>query len=99
MRPGPEAPGRIDVAAGEDLAVRLREASGPVVTAVVALPADAPALALIRAVVAVVALERAPGVRINAVAVGVGGAQASVAAAVAYLAGAGAVTGVVLEIG
>ncbi len=97
---------RIDLAPDDDPAAVLRRAAGgaaggavTAVTAVMVMPAGAPALALIRAIVGVVALERAPGVRINAVVVAPGAPAEAVAASVAFLGGADAVTGQVIELG
>lgn len=81
----------------DDAAARLREARGPAVTAVVLPGRDPLALAEVRAAVKVVAVERAPDVRVNAVLAGASASPAAVEAAAAYLAGAHAVTGQWLE--
>lgn len=82
----------------DDVAARLREAERPAVTAVVIPGRDPLALAAARAAVEVVAVERAPDVRVNAVLAGASASPAAVEAAAAYLAGAHAVTGQWLEV-
>jgi hypothetical protein len=92
------AAGRIDLAADDRLAARLRSAPGPVVTAVIPAPHEATAAALVRATVAAVAMERAPLVRVNAVLVADGAAPVAVDRVAAFLTGAVATTGQTLDV-
>jgi hypothetical protein len=86
---------RIDLAAGDDLVARVRAAEGESVVVVIAAR-DALAMALARAAIGPLAVERAPGMRVNAL---VAGANADdVDAAVAFLEKARSTTGQVIEI-
>ena len=88
---------RIAVAAGDDLVALVRAADGGSVVLVIAAR-EPLAMAMARAAIAPLAIERAPGMRVNAVVPGVGADPRDVDAAVAFLEGAGSTTGQVLEV-
>ena len=88
---------RIDLAADGDLAASVRAAAGDSVVVVIAARAPLE-MALARAAIGPLAVERAPRMRVNAVVPGAGADAADVAAAVVFLEGARSTTGQVLEI-
>ncbi len=77
----------------------VRAAAGEAVLVVIELGLDAIDEAAMLAALSPLALERAPGQRVNALVVAQGAAAESVEAATRYLAGAVAVTGQVLRVG
>ena len=82
---------------GDDAVALIRALSGDSAVVVIRPGRDATALAMARAAVAALAMERAP-MRINAVEPGEDTDAAAIAAAVAYLATAPAVTGQVVTL-
>ncbi len=95
--PGPVMPQPVLLEPGDDAVAVLRALSGDSAVVVIRPGRKATALALARAAVAALALERAP-MRINAVQPSSATAAAAIAGAVAYLAFAPAVTGQVIEL-
>ncbi len=89
---------RLTLRAGEDIAALVRAAEGPSIVVVIPPIADGLTLAVTRAAIAPLAIERAPAMRVNAVLVGAAAASADVDAAVAFLDGAGSTTGQIVEI-
>jgi hypothetical protein len=92
---------RVALTAGENPAAALHAAAaaGEDVVAIMAAGQSPFATAIARAAVEAVAVERAPAVRVNAVAAGVAAAPAAIEAAVAYLERARSVTGQWLAVG
>ncbi|TXC70697.1 hypothetical protein FSB78_06930 [Sphingomonas ginsenosidivorax] len=88
---------RIDLAATEDLAACVRGATGESIVLVIA-PRAPLEMALARAAIAPLAIERAPAMRVNAVVPGVGADAHDVEAAVAYLENARSTTGQILDV-
>ena len=88
---------RIDVAAEDDLVAAVRGATSDSLVVVIA-PRASLEMALARAAIGPLAVERAPAMRVNAVMPGAGASAADVAAAVAFLEGAQSTTGQILEI-
>lgn len=88
---------RLDVAEAEDIVARVRAAMGDSLVVVIA-PQDALEMALARAAIGPLAIERAPGMRVNAVVPEQGAETRDVDAAIAFLEGARSTTGQVLEI-
>ncbi len=88
---------RIALAAGDDPVALVRAADGESVVLVI-VPRDPLAMALARAAIGPLAVERAPGMRVNAVVPGAGADTDDVDAAVAFLEGARSTTGQVLEV-
>jgi hypothetical protein len=90
---------RIDVGRGDDLAALVR-ADGAESLVIVIATGDSPLwLAEAKAAIAPLAIEQAPGRRINAVVAGSHALAADVAAAVAFLDRAGSTTGQLLAVG
>jgi hypothetical protein len=87
----------VTLAPGDDIVAVLRALGGDSVVVVIRPGRDATALAMARAAVTALAMERAP-MRINAVEPGEDTDAAAIAAAVAYLAAAPAVTGQVVTL-
>lgn len=88
---------RVDLAAGDDLVARARGAAGDSVVVVIGA-CGALEMARARAAIGPLAVERAPGVRVNAVVPGGDADAADVAAAVAFLERARSTTGQVLVV-
>ncbi len=88
---------RVDVAPADDLVAAVRRATGDSVVVVIAARAPLE-MALARAAIGPLAVERAPAVRVNAVVPGMGAKADDVAAAVVFLEGARSTTGQILEI-
>lgn len=88
---------RIDVAAEGDLIAAVRGATGDSLVVVIA-PRASLEMALARAAIGPLAVERAPAMRVNAVVPGTGAKADDVAAAVVFLEGARSTTGQILEI-
>ncbi|MEG3164241.1 hypothetical protein U1701_06510 [Sphingomonas sp. PB2P19] len=89
---------RIDVAVADDPVALVRDATDESVVVVIA-PRAPLAMAQARAAIGPLAVECAPGRRVNAVISKPGAAAADVDAAVKFLDGARSTTGQVLEIG
>lgn len=88
---------RLDVAGAEDIVARVRAATGD--SLVVVIAARGPLeMALARAAIGPLAIERAPGMRVNAIVPEQGADARDVDAAIAFLEGARSTTGQVLEI-
>ena len=93
--PAGAVPAPVMLEPDDDAVALIRALSGDSAVVVIRPGRDATALALARAAVAALALERAP-MRINAVAPGATTDTAAIAGAVGYLASAPAVTGQVI---
>lgn len=87
----------VRLAPGEDIVALVRRATGDSLTVVVEVGRDPLSLALAEAAIGPLAVERAPGMRVNAVFAG--GAAADVAAMAAFLDAAGSTTGQVVRVG
>lgn len=94
---GASPPAPVTLAPGDDIVAVLRALGGDSAVVVIRPGRNATALAMARAAVAALAMERAP-MRINAVEPGEDTDAAAIAAAVAYLAAAPTVTGQVLTL-
>ena len=90
---------RVRVGPGDDLAALVRGAKGESVLLMLDASLDALAMAQARAVIGPLAVERAPGVRVNALAIGTDADPEQVEAAALFLENARSTTGQVLEIG
>lgn len=88
---------RIDCAAGDDLVAMVRAATGDSVVVVIA-PRSPLDMALARAAIAPLAIERAPAMRVNAVVPGPAAEARDVDAAIAFLDRAQSTTGQILEV-
>jgi hypothetical protein len=88
---------RIDLAAGDDPAARVRAAWGDSVVLVIAAR-DPLEMALARAAIAPLAIERAPAMRVNAVVPAAGADPRDVDATVAFLERARSTTGQILDL-
>lgn len=89
---------RIDLSPGDDVAAAVRGAVGGSVVVVIARGADPLHLAMTRAAIGPLAIERAPAMRVNAIVPAADADQTNVAAAVAFLDRARSTTGQVLEV-
>lgn len=89
---------RVVLAEADDIAAIVRAAEGESIVLVIELPWLPLALALAQAAVAPLAIERAPGMRVNAVVVGTGADRSAVDAAIAFLDSARSTTGQVLAV-
>ncbi len=89
---------RLDLAAADDLARCVRGAEGESVVLVIG-PREPLAMAMTRAAIAPLAIERAPTMRVNAVVPGHGADPRDVGAAVAFLDSARSTTGQILDVG
>lgn len=90
---------RVDLAPDADIAAVVAEHPGEDLVLVIRPGRDAVAQAMVEAAIAPLAIAAAPGARINAVIPAEGAVEETVAAAVAYLAAAHAVTGQSLAVG
>lgn len=90
---------RIDVCPGDDVAALVRAGGGESLVIVIAAGGAPVWLAQAKAAIAPLAIEQAPGRRINAVIAGAGAAAADVDAAAAFLEAAGSTTGQLLAVG
>lgn len=90
---------RIDLALDADIVRVVAERPGVDLTLVLRPGRDPVAQAMAEAAIGPLAVAAAPNARINAVIVGEGASDAAVAAAVAYLGAAHAVTGQLLAVG
>jgi hypothetical protein len=88
---------RIDLAAADDLAACVRGATGESIVLVIA-PRAPLEMALARAAIAPLAIERAPATRVNAIVPSAGADVHDVDAAVAYLDNARSTTGQTLDV-
>lgn len=89
---------RVVLAEGDDIAAIVGAAVSDSIVLVIELPWSPLALALAQAAVAPLAIERAPGVRVNAVVVGAGAERGAVDAAIGFLDSARSTTGQVLTV-
>ncbi len=90
---------RLDLTPDADIVRMVAAHPGVDLVLVIQPGRDSIAQAMVEAAVAPLAVAAAPSARINAVLVGEGAGEAAVAAAVAYLAAAHAVTGQLLGVG
>lgn len=88
---------RLALATADDIAALVRAATGDSIVVVLA-PRDALEMMQARAAIGPLAVERAPGMRVNAVVPDQGADTRDVDAAIAFLEGARSTTGQVLEI-
>lgn len=89
---------RVVLAEADDIAAIVRAAEGESIVLVIESRWSPLALALAQAAVAPLAIERAPGLRVNAVVVGAGADRSAIDAAIAFLESARSTTGQVLAV-